>query len=381
MQLTGYVEERIRSLGQRYVGIVTDGLEWHLYHYFDGQLLPVAHHRVDAAAPKAATLVTWLAGVLTTEERVVPSKGTIADRLGANTPGHALERATLRSIYKAKHDHPEIVTKRRLWAKLLTTALGTQFAGDDDDLFVEHTLLVAMAECIAHAVLEYPISHIEPGRLLRGDLFSQDSLIYGVIEHDFFDWPLVCGEEGYQWVSALAKRLEQFDWTNVTHDVMKTIYESVIPVETRRQLGEYYTPDFLAQAITEAVVTEPLRNYVMDPSCGSGTFLFHAIRRYLAAADQSGMSNGEAVSGVASHVLGVDVHRSQLHWHASLICWPSALKGSKQTTADHFVFLSIWETRSSGTNKGTSFLLRLSTSVPTTEDNCSTINSAFLSIC
>ena len=31
---------------------------------------------------------------------------------------------------------------------------------------------------------------------------------------------------------SLARGLEQFDWGVVTHDVMKTIYESVITVET-----------------------------------------------------------------------------------------------------------------------------------------------------
>ena len=107
---------------------------------------------------------------------------------------------------------------------------------------------------------------------------------------------------------SLARRLEQFDWGVVTHDVMKTIYEAVIPVETRRRLGEYYTPDFLAEAIIETVVTDPLAETIMDPSCGSGTFLFHAVRRYLAAADQAGMSNGDAVAGVSAHVFGVDVH-------------------------------------------------------------------------
>ena len=56
------------------------------------------------------------------------------------------------------------------------------------------------------------------------------------------------------------------------------------------------------------MVVDPLAETVMDPSCGSGTFLFHAVRRYLAAADEAGMSNGDAVAGVSAHVFGVDVH-------------------------------------------------------------------------
>ena len=306
-QLAGYVEAR-SSLGQRYVGIVTDGRDWHLFHHADGALVPVAEHHVDPAAPNVEALVTWLASVLTTEERVAPTRQAIADRFGADSPGHDLERATLNALYRANRDHPEVAIKRELWAKLLTTALGTQFSADEEDLFIEHTLLVATAECVAHAVLSYPISQLAPATLLRGDLLSQQSQIHGVVEQDFFDWPLDCGDAGRQWVSSLARRLQQFDWGSVTHDVMKTIYESVITVETRRRLGEYYTPDFLAEAMIEQVVGDPLNETVIDPACGSGTFLFHAVRRYLAAADDAGMPNADAIASVSAHVFGVDVH-------------------------------------------------------------------------
>ena len=307
-QLGGYVEARSSRLGQRYVGIVTDGQDWYLFHHADGGLVAVAEHHVDPAAPNVEALVTWLGSVLTTEEQIAPTRQAIADRFGADSPGHGLERATLNALYRANRDHPEVAIKRELWAKLLTTALGTQFSADEEDLFIEHTLLVATAECVAHAVLSYPISQLAPATLLRGDLLSQNSQIHGVVEQDFFDWPLDCGEAGRRWVSSLARRLQQFDWASVTHDVMKTIYESVITVETRRRLGEYYTPDFLAEAITERVVADPLNETVIDPACGSGTFLFHAVRRYLAAADAAGMPNGDAVAGVSAHVFGVDVH-------------------------------------------------------------------------
>jgi hypothetical protein len=40
----------------------------------------------------------------------------------------------------------------------------------------------------------------------------------------------------------------------------------------------------------------------------SGTFLFHAVRCYLDAAEKAGMGNGEAIQGVTEHVIGLDVH-------------------------------------------------------------------------
>ena len=89
---------------------------------------------------------------------------------------------------------------------------------------------------------------------------------------------------------------------------MKVLYESVISTSERHRLGEYYTPDWLAEEIVSQVVTEPLAQRVLDPGCGSGTFLFHAVRRYLHAAAAAGTANADAVRGVISHVTGVDVH-------------------------------------------------------------------------
>ena len=112
-------------------------------------------------------------------------------------------------------------------AKLLTTALGTQFSAAADDLFVEHTFLVVIAECVARAALGFDLKQVTPASLVGGELFSRDAQIYGVVEHDFFDWPLECGDDGIRWIGAIARRLAQFSWDNVRHDAMKTIYESV----------------------------------------------------------------------------------------------------------------------------------------------------------
>ena len=83
---------------------------------------------------------------------------------------------------------------------------------------------------------------------------------------------------------------------------MKTLYESVISADTRRQLGEYYTPDWRAEAMVEAAVPNPLQQRVLDPACGSGTFLFHAVRRYLAAAREAGKAPAEHILGAVANV-------------------------------------------------------------------------------
>ena len=72
--------------------------------------------------------------------------------------------------------------------------------------------------------------------------------------------------------------------------MLKVLYESVIGPDTRKELGEYYTPDWLARAMVEDVYTDPLTTRALDPSCGSGTFLFQCATAYLRQAAASGRS-------------------------------------------------------------------------------------------
>ena len=60
--------------------------------------------------------------------------------------------------------------------------------------------------------------------------------------------------------------------------------------------------------ICERAIHDPLRQRVLDPSCGSGTFLFHAVERYKDAAVTGGLSPGATLEGACEHVFGIDVH-------------------------------------------------------------------------
>lgn len=306
-QLAGYVRDRINITGARYVGVLTDGAEWQLYHLDGAQLSNVSSFHLDPHAPNVDALILWLDGVMGTIDHLQPIPGEITRRLGAGSSAHALDIADLHALYRRCRDTPSVRLKRELWAKLLTAALGTSFT-DEDDLFVEHTLLVATAEIIGHAVVGFDPTDttISAATLLAGHLFN-DAQIRGVVEEDFFDW-IVEVDGGEAFVRTLARRLARFDWSKVEHDVMKVLYESVISAETRHRLGEYYTPDWLAAAIVAEVVDQPLTQRVLDPACGSGTFLFYAVRAHLGAAEAAGQSLAETILGVTQHVIGLDVH-------------------------------------------------------------------------
>lgn len=304
-QLAGYVVTRTQELGARYVGILTDGMRWFAYHEVDGELSEVTSHITQATPAGASALLRWLEGVLATKQGVKPTPGEIQERLGATSSSHQLDYATLSALYESSRNQPTVKLKRELWSKLLRSALGTQFT-DDDALFLEHTLLVNSAEIIAHLVVGLPAAELPPATLLTGDQFAIAGL-HGVVDRDFFDWVIeVEGGDGF--IVSLARRLSRFDWSAVEHDVLKVLYESVIPSETRKALGEYYTPDWLAYEVVTAAITDPLNQRALDPSCGSGSFLFYAVRRYLQAADEAEMPLAQAMHEVSSHVIGIDLH-------------------------------------------------------------------------
>lgn len=308
-QLAGYVRARTASLGQRYAGVLTDGSEWRLYHLSSAndELHEVSAFSLRRDRPDIDGLLVWLEGVLSTAEQIEPTQREVKRRLGADGPGAKLDLAELSDIYAECKVHPEVQIKRELWARLLAGAFGSSFE-DEDQLFIEHTYLVLTAEAIAHAIMGFDIrgGSVSALDLVQGKRF-REARISGVVEADFFDWPShsACG---LRFIGSLARRVGRFDWSRVEHDVLKVLYESVIDQQTRHRLGEYYTPDWLAEAIVVDVVDDPLNQRVLEPACGSGTFLFSAVRRYLHAADAAGLPNREAVNGALAHVCGIDLH-------------------------------------------------------------------------
>ncbi|MFG2695216.1 N-6 DNA methylase [Kitasatospora sp. NPDC048407] len=303
-QLEGYVRTRTQQVGQRYVGVLTDGADWRAYSLSGDTFTQVSRFEVKARTA-ASDLLTWLEGVLATAVSIKPTPAVIEAKLGAASVSHQLDRASLAALYEDNAALPTVKLKRELWARLLRSALGAQFE-DSDELFIEHTLLVATADVIAHLVLGEDVKEVQPATLINGELFRVANL-YGVVESDFFGWIMeVPGGESF--VRTLARRLARFDWAQVEHDVLKVLYESVIGAETRKKQGEYYTPDWLAEKIVSDTVTAPLEQRVLDPSCGSGTFLFHAARRYLEAAEQADIPLKAALVGLADHVAGIDLH-------------------------------------------------------------------------
>jgi hypothetical protein len=98
-----------------------------------------------------------------------------------------------------------------------------------------------------------------------------------------------------------------------SRDLLKKLYQQLFPKSVRHDLGEYYTPDWLADHVLNELdyVGDPDKR-LLDPSCGSGTFLVMAINRIRAWYEQNRerchFDEGELCRKILSNVIGFDLN-------------------------------------------------------------------------
>ena len=316
-QLDDYLEQSEKQ-GRMRMGILTDGKRWLLRWPNAGPVrtaLPYAFTLEDA--DRWITLFEWLRDhALSAEGDKQPSRSAIAQHFGPTAPTYERDIAALKSLYEQHADSGTIRVKRQLWENLLTAALGeiARSSAQLDHLFVRHTYLSAVIGMIVQASFGGDIRRLaenDPADLLLGRDFRSKTGLQGVVESDFFAWPTEVG--GLPLLRTLARRIARFDWQKAPNDVAAILYETVIPPVERRQLGEYYTPVWLARAIVREVVTEPLDQYVLDPACGSGTFIAEAVTHFIEAANATALDSKEVLEWLRFSVAGIDVHPVAVH--------------------------------------------------------------------
>ncbi len=319
-QLDDYLTDALTAGRGIRVGVLTDGRRWLLRRTGDGQ--------VDAISPPMWTLEAADAGLRlyewlhdrVFEERagnVAPTQDNLVREFGDASHHTNQDFATLRVLYEREGHRETVQVKRRLWEDLLRAALG-EIAGapaELDDLFIRHTYLsavIGMAVQASFGIDIHDLATQDPDDLLQGRRLRSATGLGGIVESDFFAWPTeVAG--GSEFVRRLADRVARFDWRNTPSDIAPVLYEIVIPAEERRQLGEYYTPKWLADAMVAELVADPLTQRVLDPACGSGTFIVAAVERFMASARESALEPLEILGRLRAAVTGIDVHPAAVH--------------------------------------------------------------------
>lgn len=299
-ELTRYLTDRDRQTGQRFIGIATDGVAFAPYELRQGRLTPLPGFTLTRDT--AANLLAWLDAAVSVRPDLDPTPEAVRRELGRESLAHQRAHADLAALWAEVRERPDVALRRQLWADLLARVYGTSV--DQDDLFFQHTYLTIVAKTMAIRILG-----VAPGtaaELLAGTAFSEAG-IQGAVESDFFDWVLEA-PGGPDLVERIAHQASRFRLAEIETDVLKGLYESLIDPAQRHDLGEYYTPDWLAARMCARAITNPFAQRVLDPACGSGTFLFQAVRRFLAAADEAGLPARDAITCCTGLVLGIDVH-------------------------------------------------------------------------
>jgi type I restriction-modification system DNA methylase subunit len=79
-------------------------------------------------------------------------------------------------------------------------------------------------------------------------------------------------------IRTLLDTLNEFDFSTMESDFIGRFYEKLIPPAERKRLGQFYTPPGIVDLIVNLTITEP-DDVVLDPGCGSGSFLVRAYHR------------------------------------------------------------------------------------------------------
>ena len=176
-----------------------------------------------------------------------------------------------------------------------------------DWLYVRHTYLTSLVGVIVQAHFETDVARYaesEPAALLNGEILRQHTGLKGIIESDLFAWPLETQQHSY--LVNIARQVAKFNWTGNYDDLAASLYQSAISADERKRMGEYYTPRWLAQAITEELISDPLNTRVLDPACGSGTFLAAAVQHLINRAGN--LPPGQLLAKLQENVAGIDLH-------------------------------------------------------------------------
>ena len=254
---------------------------------------------------------------------------------------------------------PEYDVKRRLWRDLLRGAFiaPPEEAAAERDLFARHTLLVVIARAVAETFLEF-----------RQQAYNRSALRRRLTS-GFAAWLLDAAEAaGEKVIDELVVEVERYDWSFAGRDTLKDLYHAVIPRSIRHDFGEYYTPDWLARAVCEEVMDADWRREViemalanqlkgpavLDPACGSGTFLYHAAQLLLAdAAQHPELVNkphvqveivNEMVAGMDLHPVAVELAKTTKIAAFSNMAWFRQLEDVRVYLGDSLQ----WESRRGG---------------------------------
>ncbi|MCW1304577.1 MAG: N-6 DNA methylase [Candidatus Parvarchaeota archaeon] len=218
--------------------------------------------------------------------------------------------------YYGLADHKKVDVEKLLYAihtyytilmKLLTSEIVTLFA---DSLLGSYLKRIEEAYYRSHKEMLEELKDLE-----EGGIFATVG-IRNFLEADYFAWYLdEWNEKIAVSIFELTKRLLDYEPATVelnperVKDLFKRLYQNLVPRDIRHRLGEYFTPDWLAELLLNEVGYDgnPDKR-VLDPACGSGTFLVLVIKRIKEYAEEHFLDKRELIQKIINNVKGIDLN-------------------------------------------------------------------------
>ena len=230
--------------------------------------------------------------------------------------------------------------------KKINGSLGFDFSGPANidlpaKLFVTHTFhsflmkLIAAEIVAAHGMasstsLIHELLAIDKDETLiaslqadveNGGYFNAVGL-HGFVEEAIFSWYLdatskksirgaLCEAIRILLAKLAVYRFDTIKKTGRSRDVLRDFYQDLVPEELRKSLGEFYTPDWLVEHSVAKLGYDDdkwLVARLLDPTCGSGSFLLEAIELKRRAALAAGWDASRTVDMLTSTVWGFDLN-------------------------------------------------------------------------
>ncbi len=115
--------------------------------------------------------------------------------------------------------------------------------------------------------------------------------------------------------------LSRWNFATVRGDILSGVYDQYLDIAQRRRLGEVYTRPEIARFMLDSAGWTPQAT-VLDPACGTGTFLVEALTQRLDALAQAGAVTADNVRQVLGRLHGLDIStfsitlaQIQVFWH------------------------------------------------------------------
>lgn len=150
----------------------------------------------------------------------------------------------------------------------------------------------------------------------------RSSNIFNFLEGDFFSWysdKEQWSTEFWELIKIAIKCIDQysafsFNLSYQPIDIFKDLYMSIIPRSIRHSMGEYFTPEWLADGVISNAIDDIGNKKTwkaIDPCCGSGIFIISLIKHIVGKRKINELSETEKREiqiDIISRVYGIDIN-------------------------------------------------------------------------